>query len=133
MVGNIDLGLRTSISGGDINGDGALELVIGNYRGGIEIFTLEGSAVIGIAEPNNSLEPLRIYPNPSDGIVTVKSGDGTPISSLLIKDMLGRIVFRKECGVHGSMQFDLTHLPGGIYIVESVYQMKYRTGKLVLH
>ena len=92
-VGNIDLGLRTSISGADINGDGALELVIGNYRGGIEIVTLEGSVVIGITELNNPYTPLSIHPNPSNGTVIVQSEDGTPISWLGIKDMLGRTVF----------------------------------------
>ena len=133
MVGNVDLGLRTSISGADINGDGVLDLVIGNYRGGVEIFTLEGSAIIGISALNKPYSPLSLYPNPSNGTVIVNSEDGTPISWLVVKDMLGRTVLFKEGVVQGSIVLDLTHLPGGIYVVESVHEMKYRSGKLVLH
>jgi hypothetical protein len=133
-VGNIDLGLRTSISGADINGDGALELVIGNYRGGIEIFTLEGSAVIGISGSGTNGSKIKIYPNPSSGFFMLENNtQNASIGAYRVKDLLGRSVAAKWKLNAQAIQLDLTCCQAGIYFVEVFLSNgKRHTEKLIL-
>jgi len=133
-VGNIDLGLRTSISGADINGDGALELVIGNYRGGLEIFTLEGSAVIGIPGSVTNGSQLNIYPNPSSGFFILENNtQNASIGAYRVKDFLGRSVVAKWKLNAQAIQLDLTCCQAGVYFVEVFLSNgKRHTEKLIL-
>jgi len=119
MVGNIDLGLRTSISGADINGDGLLELVIGNYRGGVEIFTLEGSAVIGVMDIQNVDSRISVYPNPSSGLFIVKTKSNNDwITGYAIKDILGRNIALLSHLNSKKLSLDLSEYREGVYFIE---------------
>lgn len=79
---DIWLGLRSTIATGDINGDGIPELVIGNYTGGVSLYTSADSVIYvyipedtsntGIVKPEDSIDNsllgidqlFRIVPNP---------------------------------------------------------------------
>ena len=120
-VGNIDLGLRTSISGADINGDGSLELVIGNYRGGVTIYTLEGSAIIGVNEVEIQASALLVYPNPTSGTVHVKSlSPGKFIAAYYLRDILGRIVVSESNMKRPALSIDLSDYQAGLYFLQIV-------------
>ena len=66
-----------------------------------------------------SLQPvareLEIWPNPSEGAVTIRSDGGT----VVVRDMLGRIVqtFRVTAG---TQHLDLDGLSAGLYAVEVI-------------
>jgi hypothetical protein len=107
MYYGIDPGERSTVSGGYLNGDGALELLVGNFRGGVEIFTR--SFITG-AGPRPALASYMIYPNPAQAWVSVE-GD-TPITGITIVDLAGDVVM--ESGVS---RVDITPLPDGLYFL----------------
>jgi hypothetical protein len=65
-------GLRTSITVGDIAGDGGKEMIIGNVRGGLELFRLKNywpDDTPGALTNENG--KLRVFPNPAYNWLTL--------------------------------------------------------------
>lgn len=65
---NLDEGRQSVVTAADLNGDGLLDLIVGNKRGGIAAFSADLTAV-GISEivQNNqqNLSQYSLFPNPS--------------------------------------------------------------------
>jgi hypothetical protein len=66
---------------------------------------------VGIGE--NSAGDLRIYPNPSDGIINIEQNGGERI---VLYDQMGQVVLEKEC-TGQSMQLDLDGVKPGLYLL----------------
>lgn len=80
---------------------------LGNVSGTITYTTL----ITGIEE---CIAPLRIYPNPTSGILYFEMQQQATIS---ITDMQGKLMFQKE-SLTGGEQIDLTDYKAGVYNVE---------------
>ena len=74
---NVRDGIRTGVAMHDLTGDGELELIIGNYRGGLSFWGSE-PILAGIGEMNTA-SGLRLAPNPAAGTVEVT----------LVQEMIG--------------------------------------------
>lgn len=76
---------------------------------------LGGEVVTNTESVQSLVRGLDIWPNPSDGAVTIRSEGGT----VTVRDMLGRTVgtFRVEAG---AQRLVLDGLPAGVYAVEIV-------------
>lgn len=81
-------------------------------------------------DPGTS-EPIEfnLYPNPTDGIMHVRSGVDVPVAISII-DASGKLVFarRFETGV---ADIDMSSYPDGFYIVTLTSQTGYLTGKVI--
>ena len=92
-----------------------------NYNGHPHCFitNLLDAASCRIAGNENETksQDLIIYPNPSNGTLTIKSS-GNEISNINIIDILGKTVFIDQNKYLNLYKCDLTHLPNGIYIAE---------------
>jgi uncharacterized delta-60 repeat protein len=61
---------------------------------------------------------FSIYPNPSDGIVTLKwIDDMKERVTISIKDLSGKIVWQSGSAPFAQKRIDLSHLPGGSYSI----------------
>ena len=99
-------GLRSASALADLNGDGTLEMVVGNFGGGLEL--LNGSIPVsqGVEEAENAV--FRVYPNPAKGRFTVE-GSG----HLTVSNVLGQTVMSKE--IDGA---ETLELPRGLYFLK---------------
>jgi len=84
--------IRSTISGGDINNDGSIDLVIGNYSGGA-IWYKDYS--VNLEEQAYHQESLDMYPNPAADFFNIsfaklKSYTGNRV---FVSDALGNIVY----------------------------------------
>lgn len=62
---------------------------------------------------------VRIYPNPSEGLVNVEaSGEPDQIKAF---DLSGKLVYEQKLNADGKQQIDLRHLPNGVYLIEIDY------------
>jgi hypothetical protein len=68
---------------------------------------------VGIEE--NSLINVSIYPNPSIDIVNIKLN--TPIKSILIFDLNGKMILNKNGQNQTQQSIDLSYLPKGSYLL----------------
>ena len=66
----------------------------------------------GISE--NTLAGVTVYPNPSDGVVTVTNNNAST-NTIIVYDMMGKQLFSKE--VSASTNIDLSSKGTGIYLV----------------
>lgn len=99
-------GLRSASALTDLNGDGNLEIVVGNFSGGLELQHGNIAVNQGIEEDRNA--GFRVYPNPSRGCVTI---EGT--GRLTITNLLGQMVLTKD--ING---METIELPRGVYFVK---------------
>lgn len=122
-AGALDVGSFANPAFGDFDGDGILEMVVGNERGGLEFFrsdlTLSGTTSTAAVRPRNL--PFRVHPNPATTEVTIRDlPAGTTAVALL--DINGRVL--RERRVQGraeatvsTLRWPLTEVPAGVYLL----------------
>ena len=123
-VAGVDFGAFSNPGLGDFDGDGALEIVVGNERGGFEFFrsnvNTDGTVpVLGAVRPDFD---FSVFPNPTDGSVTV-TGLPRGISELTLLDVTGREIRRMTLdaaygGAGGVFNFTLGATPG-VYLLRA--------------
>lgn len=82
----------------------------------------------------NSPFMASIYPNPSDGVVTIDLNNLNQDATLLVYDMVGKVVHTELMVGQGHLiqQVDLTTLQSGIYIVEIRNQQHRYTQRIIM-
>lgn len=72
---------------GNLNNDNLLDIIVGNERGGLNYF--KGSADISLAIGTNTNDDIKLYPNPSGGVIHIK---GPTPKSISIYDINGKCI-----------------------------------------
>lgn len=105
----------------DINSDGRLDLVIGNERGGLTLWTTPLQAIAtGIFSPAPTVKQLAVYPNPAQREIFLSWPQGAPLSNVQVelRDLQGRVVYQST--QPGNQQrLMLPQLPGGLYLLRA--------------
>lgn len=117
---NIWEGTRMSVNGRDINNDGSMDLVIGNYAGGVAIY-LGDTTTLSVSELGHPHFDFSIYPNPSKGEISITFTNLAPNEKfeLAIYDILGeKVLFTKGMSNGRAILIDASPLPAGIYSCE---------------
>lgn len=120
--GGMQDGGFSSVAGGDLDGDGQMDFVVGNIRGGLSFF--KGDLTFLHTASTQPLDlALKLYPNPSTGLLNVQFTAERPGQiTINLRDIHGRIL--REETVHareGQITFDATNLPAGMYAVECLF------------
>lgn len=111
----------------DIDNDGELELAVGNFGGGLQLFNSDIEVHFSLMQNNKA--GFTITPNPAQNkIHIVLTQDGN--CSITISDFLGRPVIMQKC--HGSeTDINIVDLPSGIYFVSIVSDSLASTQKMI--
>jgi hypothetical protein len=76
---------------------------------------------------------LRVFPNPSTGIVNI-AGKIAPRATIRVTDMMGRIVMERPTGNGDQLlQLDLSSKGKGMYNVEMLSGNQWITNKVMIH
>ncbi len=136
---NIWNGASSSVSGVDLNHDKSIDLLLGNWGGGMAIYKNLNTAPSPPPPPVDTSGELSIsiYPNPASKIfyirfLHVKSSANTAVD---IYDMLGHPVFRHDYpDLLGDSVVDIkfNSMPQGVYIIRIEVDAKYYFYKQVL-
>ncbi len=123
-------GDRLSVSGADINSDGKIDLVVGNYAGGAGIFSQ--SLPLAVQSFTETKPTFELSPNPATNLLTVRLYNMKETDAKInIVDMLGRTV--KNTSVNTTtINLDVSYLSDGIYIVELQSAKFHVTRKLII-
>ncbi|MCL2417197.1 MAG: T9SS type A sorting domain-containing protein [Bacteroidales bacterium] len=112
-------GSFTSVAVADLNGDGILDMVVGNHRGGLTIFfgisELPPSTNINRPVETQCIASLQIYPNPVQDRLFVKIEENYRMRGEIL-DLQGRIVRRLQT-IQPGLGIDVSWLPAGVYIL----------------
>lgn len=113
FVPNFDnhFGLRCAAALSDLNDDGKLEMIVGNYAGGLQLFNAEINVNQSVEE---MVEGVLVYPNPAKSALTIV---GRGIGQIGVYDVLGRCLIRKNAA-SDETTIDLDDLASGIYFLQ---------------
>ena len=118
---DINEGIRIGLTVADLNQDGKLEMVVGNYRGGVSFFSQSDEIAISVHDlKQHDQFVLNIYPNPSDHYINIEiSGPALHKQAVVeIIDLPGKTLLRKSFVTTGSpvtTRLDIQGLASGIY------------------
>lgn len=73
-----------------------------------------GEMWTGVAEVKSELNKVSIYPNPTNGMLSISGISPNDKSTIKITDTTGRLVITE----YNKQQIDVAHLPSGIYFIE---------------
>ncbi len=117
-----------SVSGGDINGDGRTDMLIGLYSGGLQIY-IQDTMTTGINKISNATA-FGIYPNPAGDrfFISAVQGQHTQNCRIRITDMTGRILFDQPLALTGQGVSTEQLAPGAYFVslVEGTFQTSQR-------
>lgn len=108
-------GLTTSNNGDTLYG---ATILGGTYSDGV-IFAIDTSAVVGINRLTNNLVNLRVFPNPNNGLFTIRLANNIqPManSRIEIYNMLGEKVYSVFTHFSSLISINLGFQPNGVYL-----------------
>lgn len=127
QLGNLRLGSFTHPATADFNGDGLLDLVVGNFRGGISLFqtNIDAAPVVSVGEAFPDLTNIELFPNPATDQVTI-TGLPTGGHRIRLLHLTGQVL-RQWQSNQAQQQLPLRGLPQGAYLL----QVELPDGRLV--
>lgn len=138
----IDDGEQASTTVADIDNDGKMEMVVGNYRGGLGFYQQVDSlqawlpdSLSGIEAVQQSAPSFVLYPNPAMDVLHIVSNNsiGQPLE-IVISDMLGRRLLQTRQApmlANQAIDIDIATLGTGIYICTLQTQQGLATYKFI--
>lgn len=121
--------ILSTITGTDINGDGRLDLLAGNYAGGVTWYSDFNTPVSKI---NYTKKGFTVFPNPAKDILYLKfENPAANARQIVITDILGKIVFSKKSRVAQEI-IDLGAFSNGMYVCRVAEDEKIITKKFIV-
>ncbi|NJB84583.1 hypothetical protein GGR26_000328 [Lewinella marina] len=120
-VAAVDVGSFSVPAVGNLDGDGLLDFVLGNERGGLSYYRSDlpaGEPTTGTAFPGAADFPLSAFPNPATTFVRLGGLPGSRVQHIRVISGVGQVV--REFTVPGLREYsaDLSGLPAGIYLLQ---------------
>jgi hypothetical protein len=111
-------GTHTSPTGADIDNDGYMDLIVGNYEGGVSYYKGGPTDVASVDNIDNSIHwGFNLFPNPANNSITVKVNNDNGNSSYTVDlyTVLGQLVVSQKI-INNSITLNTQNLSQGIYI-----------------
>ncbi len=86
------------------------------------ILRLQGDQVVTALEDKHSTPLVKLYPNPSTGILYIETTDATIPMELRISSILGVVQKTKILAAAAMQEMSLEGLPQGMYVYELLYE-----------
>lgn len=135
VVDGVDLGAFSAPCFADFNGDGSIELVMGNERGGLSFFgtNFTEGGTVGLFDPVRPAFAFWVFPNPSRDEVFINGWSPSDrVYEVQLVDLRGRVLRRSSVGQSGLQWRGLRDFPAGVYFVRALGAAGVATRKLVL-
>lgn len=112
---DLNEGYRSSLCLHDFTNDGQLDMIVGNYRGGVSFWRSDSPSSI---RPRKGLAvDLSIVPNPSTGMFEVRlPGNGNSSGMLTLTNSIGEIITTVPAQ-SSVVRLDLSAYGSGLYLV----------------
>ena len=118
-VDSLDIGGFSTPATADFDGDGQLDLVLGNQRGGLSYYATELAAELstGLFSPSLPTLDFALSPNPTTGRVRLHNLPGSQVQTVTVYSSVGQLVLRLDAGGRSGLDFDLGGLVPGVYVL----------------
>ncbi|MEO1435150.1 MAG: T9SS type A sorting domain-containing protein [Bacteroidota bacterium] len=118
MYDDLFEGGRSKIHWADLNNDQQAELIIGNRRGGLTVFSADPLMTTNIEAVESEDWSLEYWPNPGDGLLNLRfQGANGPINlDIVVWNSVGQGV--RQINWQAGSKLDLKDLNAGVYFLE---------------
>ncbi len=131
---SFDRGIHTAAAIAEISQDGKLEMIVGNYSGGLEYFNGNAEVSPGYNDYQSNLKNLILYPNPATKVIYCRTGQvNALINQVQILDINGRLLYQDDNPQkeEGFYHIDLRNVQNGIYLIRAKSATKIYTGRFI--
>lgn len=130
--GKVREGTRTTPVLANINGDMALEMLVGNQRGGVAAYATNRNTLGTTSVQNTAPDAIKlsIFPNPSADIITLNIEAQQLPKNIYISNILGQII-KQENTIQSTQQIDIQAFECGVYFLNVEWENTKRTVKFV--
>jgi hypothetical protein len=97
----------------DIDGDGNLDMFVGQDLGGLYHFEADPNSSVSLSEFNTS--NVALYPNPGNEIINIRSD--IPLEQIRVLNMQGQELLVQEVNSETATELRVNDLPVGTYVV----------------
>ena len=102
----------TSVYAADIDGNGIIDVISASFDDN-KIAWYENLHPLGVNE--NALLVISVFPNPVKEVLNILTQNGSPISSIQVFDILGRLVIEEK---HDFNKVDVSNLGNGLLFIK---------------
>lgn len=102
----------TSVYAADIDGNGIIDVLSASFDDN-KIAWYENLHPLGVNE--NALLVISVFPNPVKEVLNILTQNGSPISSIQVFDILGRLVIEEK---HDFNKVDVSNLGNGLFFIK---------------
>ncbi len=110
---NLDVEAYSTFWVEDIDGDGNLNMFVGQDLGGLFHFEADPNSSVSLPEFNTT--NVALYPNPGNQIINIKSD--VPLEQIRLLNMQGQELLMKEANSQKTAVLNVNDLPNGTYVV----------------
>lgn len=129
-VFDMPTGIRTAPTLADLNNDGKVDMIVGNYRGGLTYFTGSNNNV-GIKEiTKNNL--FYLYPNPTTNIINIRTNQHVINAAISMFDIYGNKIYSDNIN-NNYYLLNVSQISSGVYIITIQTNKGIETHKIVIH
>jgi len=124
-------GYNFSVSGADLNADNRMDVLIGLYGGGAQIYyQVDPYMAVNEIEP---ISTFALYPNPAADVLNISLNqfNGNEKYTLSIYNSVGQVVYSNN-KVKEKMQVDVKDFSGGIYLLQLRSEKGSRSEKVMI-
>ncbi|MCB0464860.1 MAG: T9SS-dependent M36 family metallopeptidase [Aequorivita sp.] len=114
-------------------GENALQGSSSSRSDGTENFDIPAGCELGISDNGANDNNFIVYPNPSNGELSIKSRVDVGEATISIFDMNGRKVFNQTIELHQSTTINASGLSSGIYLMQIDSADRSQTTKLIIN
>ena len=116
-LGNVDVGIRSAPAVGNLNGDAWPEMLIGNYGGGLQLWTGVDPAVGWSDINDNAGLYIKVFPNPATGWINLYvEGAVAGMVEWELRNVMGRLVGSgQQLGKRGIIE--VSEYVAGMYVL----------------
>lgn len=120
--GSLQVGMQVHVDVADINGDGFIDMIVGNKRGGLNLYgtnyRTDGTVATSVNTPLAQTH-VDLFPNPASSQIQLQwsTASASQSGELRIFDALGRQVIRRQVEA-GQTTIALDRWAAGIYFME---------------
>lgn len=128
---------RSIISTADLNNDNSLELAVGNFQGGVFLYSQSSQmplcqlAMTGIEEISLTTEQeIKVYPNPANETVFIEGLSENEMFSISVFNTLGQLVLEES---DGDNRLNIERLMKGVYFlkIKTTKGQEYKEGHYI--
>lgn len=113
----IQKGYRTAATIADLNMDARLDLIVGNFAGGMNYYSIEPPEVNPLIMENEYTDLVEIFPNPATNSFIIRIETKYSYAGARLYDAFGRVQGAYVLNP-GENRINSHHLPAGLYVVK---------------